>query len=109
MYVYTHTYVALSQPLGLGDGARRQPCAGGGRKAHDNKYTYVCVYTYIYIYIYMYMHIYVYAYIYIYMHTYIHPHMDSKHTPGLHSKIPAHKIFARVWAAQKSFFLIGNG
>ena len=26
------------------------------------------------------------------------------HTPGLHNKIPAHKIFARVWVAQKSFF-----
>ena len=25
------------------------------------------------------------------------------HTPGLHNKIPAHKIFARVWVAQKSF------
>ena len=25
--------------------------------------------------------------------------------PGLHNKIPAHKIFARVWVAQKSFFL----
>ena len=24
--------------------------------------------------------------------------------PGLHNKIPAHKIFARVWVAQKSFF-----
>ena len=23
-------------------------------------------------------------------------------TPGLHNKIPAHKIFARVWVAQKS-------
>ena len=27
-----------------------------------------------------------------------------KRTPGLHNKIPAHKIFARVWVAQKSFF-----
>ena len=25
-------------------------------------------------------------------------------TPGLHNKIPAHKIFARVWVAQQSFF-----
>ena len=25
-------------------------------------------------------------------------------TPGLHNKIPAHKIFARVWVAQKSLF-----
>ena len=24
-------------------------------------------------------------------------------TPGLHNKIPAHKIFARVWVAQKPF------
>ena len=28
----------------------------------------------------------------------------SYHTPGLHNEIPAHKIFARVWVAQKSFF-----
>ena len=27
-------------------------------------------------------------------------------TPGLHNKIPAHKIFARVWVAQKSFLFI---
>ena len=25
-------------------------------------------------------------------------------TPGLHNKIPAHNIFARVWVAQKSLF-----
>ena len=25
-------------------------------------------------------------------------------TPGLHNKIPAHKIFARGWVAQTSFF-----
>ena len=25
-------------------------------------------------------------------------------TPGLHNKIPAQKIFARVWAAQEPFF-----
>ena len=25
-------------------------------------------------------------------------------TPGLHNKIPAHKIFARVWVAQQPFF-----
>ena len=25
-------------------------------------------------------------------------------TPGLHNKIPAYKIFARGWVAQKSFF-----
>ena len=28
----------------------------------------------------------------------------TDHTPGLHNKIPAHKIFARAWVAQKSFF-----
>ena len=27
------------------------------------------------------------------------------HTPGLHNKIPAHKIFARVWVAQESIVL----
>ena len=26
-------------------------------------------------------------------------------TPGLHNKIPAHKIFARVWVAQESVVL----
>ena len=30
-------------------------------------------------------------------------------TPGLHNKIPAHKIFARVWVAQKSLSFIGSG
>ena len=32
-------------------------------------------------------------------------------TPGLHNKIPAHKIFARVWVAQESFLfiLVGSG
>ena len=25
-------------------------------------------------------------------------------TTGLHNKIPAHKIFARVWVAQEPFF-----
>ena len=30
-------------------------------------------------------------------------------TPGLHNKIPAHKMFARVWVAQESFFPIGSG
>ena len=29
-------------------------------------------------------------------------------TPGLHNKIPAHKMFARVWVAQKSLFFIGS-
>ena len=28
-----------------------------------------------------------------------------KCTPGLHNKIPAHKIFARVWVAQESIVL----
>ena len=28
---------------------------------------------------------------------------DKTGTPGLHNKIPAHKIFARGWVAQKSF------
>ena len=34
---------------------------------------------------------------------------DEESTPGLHNKIPPHKIFARVWVAQKSFFVIGSG
>ena len=36
----------------------------------------------------------------------IHKYYD---TPGLHNKIPAHKIFARVWVAQKSLLFIGSG
>ena len=37
---------------------------------------------------------------------------DNAHyhdTPGLHNKIPAHKIFARVWVAQEPIFSIGSG
>ena len=34
---------------------------------------------------------------------------QKANTPGLHNKIPAHNIFARVWVAQKSFFVIGSG
>ena len=30
--------------------------------------------------------------------------MINNNTPGLHNKIPAHKIFARVWVAQEPFF-----
>ena len=29
---------------------------------------------------------------------------EFQNTPGLHNKILAHKIFARVWVAQGSFF-----
>ena len=29
-------------------------------------------------------------------------------TPGLHNKIPAHKIFARVWLAQEPILFIGR-
>ena len=42
------------------------------------------------------------------MHTHPNPiHTSSRvelDTPGLHNKIPAHKIFARVWVAQEPFF-----
>ena len=31
------------------------------------------------------------------------------HTLGLHNKIPAHKIFARVWVAQEPICFIGSG
>ena len=90
-------------------------------------YIYICTHAYVYIYIYTYVDIYI--YIYIYVHTY-NPHRarisqfelfelvlllkldgvlssNSRQqylTPGLHNKIPARKIFARVWVAQKSFF-----
>ena len=40
----------------------------------------------------------VYIYIYIYIH--ILSIVLEAPTPGLHNKIPAHKIFARVWVAQ---------
>ena len=30
-------------------------------------------------------------------------------TPGLHNKIPAHKIFAKVWVAQEPICFIGSG
>ena len=35
--------------------------------------------------------------------------MLCRPTPGLRNKIPPHKIFARVWVAQKSFLFIGSG
>ena len=41
-----------------------------------------------------------YIYIYIHTHTYIVTFLEC-HTPGLHNKIPPHKIFARVWVAQE--------
>ena len=63
-------------------------------------------YIYIYICIYVCMYVYIYIYIYIYyIHTYIHGTPRGtivlSFTPGLHHKIPAHKIFARVWVAQE--------
>ena len=49
----------------------------------------------------------IYIYIYMYIHT-TRPHwrrppvgIAGVYTPALHSKIPAHKIFARVWLAQE--------
>ena len=84
--------------------------------------------TYIYIYIHIHIHIHIYIYIYIYIHICSpfpteglldHPPeavdgpplghpvavvLGPATTPGLHNKIPAHKIFARVWVAQKSLF-----
>ena len=38
-----------------------------------------------------------------------HINLNVHTTPGLHNKIPANKIFARVWVAQKSLFVIGSG
>ena len=32
------------------------------------------------------------------------PVQPRRFTPGLHNKIPAHKIFARVWVAQEPIF-----
>ena len=93
-------------------------------------YTYIYIYIYyIHYYYYYYVPDYIYRYyyyyypiIYIYIYIYIYNHREvygwewsySDHanpmfqatwraTPGLHNKIPAHKIFARVWVAQKSF------
>ena len=64
----------------------------------------------------MYVYIYIYTHIYIYIYTHLGPApcrgapctrgasevRTSRCTPGLHNKIPAHKIFARVCIAQKS-------
>ena len=47
-----------------------------------NMYIYICVCGYVYVYVYVYVDI-------------------CRGTPGLHNKIPAHKIFARVWVAQE--------
>ena len=33
---------------------------------------------------------------------------NNSNTPGLHNKIPAHKIFARVWVAQEPIFYTIN-
>ena len=70
----------------------------------------VVSYIYIYIYIYIHTHTHVYLYVYIYIYIYIcflrcaHAWLlGALLTPGLHNKIPAHKIFARGWVAQKSF------
>ena len=72
-----------------------------------------------YIYIYIYTYIYIYKYIYIYIlclcerrpvwRLAISTSAEGQpaasrrqcYTPGLHSKIPPHKIFARVWVAQE--------
>ena len=69
--------------------------------------------------IYIYIHIYIYIYTYIHTHThlsYLPAQRPSRRpklqrldvTPGLHNKIPAHKIFARVWVAQESIFYTIN-
>ena len=50
-----------------------------------------------------------YTYIYIYIYVSKSNVGRGDGTPGLHNKIPAHKIFARVWVAQKSLFFIGSG
>ena len=95
---------------------------------------YICMYVYIYIYIYLCVYIYIYIYIYICIyrsithirHIYIvfrkgrsprgsdstslrrrrysFMYCTGFTTPGLHNKIPAHKIFARVWVAQEPIF-----
>ena len=46
----------------------------------------------------MYIHIYIYIYIWTAVLGLRPPLLNS---PGLHNKIPAHKIFARVWVAQE--------
>ena len=78
------------------------------------------MYVYIYIYIYIYIHIYIYIYIFnthVCVQAPLRSHgtragralthcsclggNQTRVTPGLHNKIPAHKIFARVWVAQE--------
>ena len=79
-------------------------------------------------YTYIHLHIYIYIYIYILKHNVFQRRRYSPecfwgrvnrqsltvskqrptrqwHTPGLHNKIPAHKIFARVWVAQEPICL----
>ena len=66
---------------------------------------YICITLYIYIYICVGLR----SYIYSYDCSYIVPVSLIQSTPGLHNKIPAHKIFARVCVAQESLFFIGSG
>ena len=81
----------------------------------------LCIYIYIYRTGVIHTHIYI--YIYIYIHTCVQ-HTKAKGArgtsritistlrntaAGLHNKIPAHKIFARVWVAQESLCFIGSG
>ena len=74
-------------------------------------YVYVCIHIYAYtrIYIYIYTYIYIYIYIYICIRTYaggcsgLRGGECRADLQRLHNKIPAHKIFARVWVAQELF------
>ena len=114
IYIYIYTYVCMYKYT--------YTCM-------PNTHVYICVYIHIYIHIYISLHIYVYiyiymyrdvyTYIYVYIHTYICIYLPPSRrrrgaygrapicpgTPGLHNKIPAHKIFARVWVDQESIVL----
>ena len=120
IYIYIHIYIYmyLSRPAA---GVRRSAATSHRwhPRARDADYTpgLLCIYIYIYIYTYTYVYMYISLYIYIYiMYIYIYVYVQYSWglpqgastkprplhgTPGLHSKIPASKIFARGWVAQE--------
>ena len=116
---------------GKGGGGREGREEGGNRGGR--------IYIYIYTHTHTYIHTYIYKYIYIYIHIYVCMwytiHARVKHrdaspfsqprncrrkenssrshppprTPGLHNKIPAHKIFARVWVRKDENLVMETG
>ena len=101
-YLYIHACAGCRGATRPSEGCR--PARGSA--------TYIYIYIYIYISLSLYIYIYIDVCVYIYIYIYKQGRLDGMllrrrfaclFTPGLHNKIPAHKIFARVWVAQKSF------